>query len=76
MSRRTLINLMFFNLVFLLMLFWAFNNIVTVDRVEKPYTITGDFEQAAGVKATPRSPTSASTTDGSSSVERTTAASR
>jgi phospholipid/cholesterol/gamma-HCH transport system substrate-binding protein len=51
MSRRTLINLIFFNAVFALMLFWAVNNIVTVDRVERPYTITGDFAQAAGVKA-------------------------
>ena len=51
MSRRTLINLVFFNAVFLLMLFWAINNIVTVDRVERPYTITGEFAQAAGVKA-------------------------
>jgi phospholipid/cholesterol/gamma-HCH transport system substrate-binding protein len=51
MSRRTLINLIFFNAVFALMLFWAINNIITVDRVERPYTITGDFAQAAGVKA-------------------------
>jgi phospholipid/cholesterol/gamma-HCH transport system substrate-binding protein len=51
MSRRTLVNLIFFNVVFLLMLFWAVNNIITVDRVERPYTITGDFAQAAGVKA-------------------------
>jgi phospholipid/cholesterol/gamma-HCH transport system substrate-binding protein len=51
MSRRTLINLIFFNAVFALMLFWAVNNIITVDRVERPYTITGEFAQAAGVKA-------------------------
>jgi phospholipid/cholesterol/gamma-HCH transport system substrate-binding protein len=51
MSRRTLINLIYFNLVFAVMLVWAFNNIVSWDRLEKPYTITGDFEQAAGVKA-------------------------
>jgi phospholipid/cholesterol/gamma-HCH transport system substrate-binding protein len=51
MSRRTLINLVYFNAVFALMLFWAFNNIVSWDRIEQPYTITGDFEQAAGVKA-------------------------
>lgn len=51
MSRRTLINLIYFNLVFALMLFWAFNNIVSWDRIEQPYKITGDFEQAAGVKA-------------------------
>lgn len=51
MSRRTLINLIFFNGVFALMLFWAVNNIVTVDRLERPYEITGDFAQAVGVKA-------------------------
>lgn len=51
MSRRTLINLVFFNLVFLAMLVWAVNNIVTVDAVERPYKISGDFAQAAGVKA-------------------------
>lgn len=51
MSRRTLINLIYFNGVFALMLFWAFNNIVAWDRIDNPYTITGDFEQAAGVKA-------------------------
>ncbi len=46
MSRRTLINLIFFNGVFAVMLFWAFNNIVSWDRLEQPYSITGDF--AAG----------------------------
>jgi phospholipid/cholesterol/gamma-HCH transport system substrate-binding protein len=51
MSRRAVINLVFFNFVFVLMVFWAVNNIVTVDRVERPYTITGEFAQAAGVKA-------------------------
>lgn len=51
MSRRTLINLVFFIGVFALMLFWAANNIITIDRIERPYTITGDFAQAAGVKS-------------------------
>ncbi len=51
MNKRTLINLIWFNAVFALLLYWAFNNIVSWDRLEKPYTITGDFEQAAGVKA-------------------------
>lgn len=49
MSRRTLINLIFFNGVFALMLYWAVNNIVTLEFIERPYTISGDFEQAAGV---------------------------
>jgi phospholipid/cholesterol/gamma-HCH transport system substrate-binding protein len=50
-NKRTLINLIWFNAIFALLLYWAFNNIVSWDRLEKPYTITGDFEQAAGVKA-------------------------
>lgn len=50
MSRRTLINLIFFNGVFLLMIFWAVNNIVTLDAVERPYTITGEFAQTSGVQ--------------------------
>ena len=49
MSRRVLINLIFFNVLFGVMLFWAVNNIVTLDFVERPYTIYGDFDQAAGV---------------------------
>jgi phospholipid/cholesterol/gamma-HCH transport system substrate-binding protein len=50
-SRRTLINLVFFNGVFLVMLVWAAGNLVTIDRLEHPYTITGDFIQASGVRA-------------------------
>jgi phospholipid/cholesterol/gamma-HCH transport system substrate-binding protein len=51
MNRRTIINLIWFNAIFGLLLFWAFDNIVSWDRIERPYTITADFEQAAGVKA-------------------------
>ena len=51
MTRRTLINLIFFNAVFAVMLFWAVNNIITVDRIERPYEITGDFAQASGVRS-------------------------
>jgi phospholipid/cholesterol/gamma-HCH transport system substrate-binding protein len=50
MSRRTLINLVFFVLVFFLMTFWAVNNIITIDALEKPYTISGEFAAASGVK--------------------------
>jgi phospholipid/cholesterol/gamma-HCH transport system substrate-binding protein len=50
-NRRILINLVFFVGVFVLMMGWAANNILTIDRLEHPYTITGDFAQAAGVKA-------------------------
>ena len=51
MNRRTIINLIWFNAIFGLLLLWAFDNIVSWDRIERPYTITADFEQAAGVKA-------------------------
>jgi phospholipid/cholesterol/gamma-HCH transport system substrate-binding protein len=51
MSRRVLFNLIFFNVIFGVMLLWAVNNIVTLDAVERPYTIHGDFDQAAGVSA-------------------------
>jgi phospholipid/cholesterol/gamma-HCH transport system substrate-binding protein len=50
-NKRTVINIIWFNAIFALLLYWAFNNIVSWDRIEKPYTITGDFEQAAGVRA-------------------------
>jgi phospholipid/cholesterol/gamma-HCH transport system substrate-binding protein len=50
-SRRTFINLIWFNAIFALLLYWAFDNIVSLDRIERPYSITADFEQAAGVKA-------------------------
>lgn len=49
MSRRTTINLVFFLAVFGVMLVWAAQNIVTVDAIERPYEIAGDFEAAAGV---------------------------
>ena len=50
MSKRTVVNLVFFLLVFFYMCFWAVNNIVTVDAIEKPYTLTGDFAAASGVQ--------------------------
>ncbi|MDP1820701.1 MAG: MCE family protein [Acidimicrobiales bacterium] len=51
MSRRVLINLIFFNVVFGVMILWALGNIVSLDAVERPYKISGEFAQAAGVKA-------------------------
>ena len=39
MNRRVLINLVFFMVVFVVMMVWALNNIVTIDAVERPYTI-------------------------------------
>jgi phospholipid/cholesterol/gamma-HCH transport system substrate-binding protein len=48
-SRRTLVNLIFFLLVFLVMCLWAVQNIVTIDAVDKPYTVTGEFAAASGI---------------------------
>jgi phospholipid/cholesterol/gamma-HCH transport system substrate-binding protein len=50
MSRRTLINLVFFLGVFFVMIVWAVGNIVTIDALEKPYSIKGEFAAASGVK--------------------------
>lgn len=49
MSRRVLVNLVFFNAVFLAMLIWAAQNIITIDAIERPYEITGDFASTSGV---------------------------
>ena len=49
MSRRIAVNLVFFLGVFLLMLGWAARNIITIDALERPYEITGDFAQTSGV---------------------------
>ena len=49
MSRRVAINLVAFLGVFVLMLWWAVNNIITFDFIERPYEITGEFAATAGV---------------------------
>jgi phospholipid/cholesterol/gamma-HCH transport system substrate-binding protein len=49
MSRRTTVNLVFFLFVFLVMCVWAVQNIVVIDAIDKPYTITGDFQAASGI---------------------------
>ena len=48
-STRVLANLAFFAVVFSYMVFWAVQNVVTVDAVERPYEITGEFAAASGV---------------------------
>ncbi len=51
MNRRVFINLIAFVGVFLLMCWWAVNNIITFDFIEKPYEISGEFAATAGVSA-------------------------
>ena len=51
MSRRTVINLVFFLALFFVMIFWALGNVVHLRAYEKPYRIQGEFEAAVGVRA-------------------------
>lgn len=51
MSRRVFINLIAFVGVFLLMCWWAINNIITFEFIEQPYQISGEFAATAGVAA-------------------------
>jgi phospholipid/cholesterol/gamma-HCH transport system substrate-binding protein len=50
-NRRVFLNLGAFGVVFVIMLVWAANNLVTLDAIERPYEIAGDFRQAAGVRS-------------------------
>src|SRR3546814_522379 len=49
MSRRGLLNLIAFVGVFVLMLWWAVNNIISFDFLGRPYEIQGEFAATAGV---------------------------
>ncbi|HLG00730.1 MAG TPA: MlaD family protein [Acidimicrobiia bacterium] len=47
--RRILINLAFFTLVAMFFVYWAITNIISVEFIERPFRVTGDFENAMGV---------------------------
>lgn len=49
MSKRTIANLVFFLLVFFVMCAWAVGNIITIDQIDNPYPIKGEFTAASGV---------------------------
>ena len=49
MSRRVVINLCVFLAVFLYFAYWAVSNIVTIDQIDKPYTISAEFPATSGV---------------------------
>jgi phospholipid/cholesterol/gamma-HCH transport system substrate-binding protein len=51
MSRRVAINLLAFLAVFVLMLWWAVNNIISFEFLERPYQVTGEFAATAGVSS-------------------------
>ena len=49
-KRRIYMNLAVFGLAFVGMVFWAINQIVSVDAVEKPYEVAAEFSNAVGVQ--------------------------
>ncbi len=49
MKHRILINLCVFMGVFGLLCYWAVNNIISIDALEEPYSIEGDFAATAGL---------------------------
>lgn len=49
MRRRILVNLGVFTLVAVFFTYWALTNIVRLDFIERPFKVTGDFENAMGV---------------------------
>jgi len=51
MSRRVALNLVAFVGVFVLMLWWAVNNIISFEFLERPYEIQGEFAGTAGVSS-------------------------
>jgi phospholipid/cholesterol/gamma-HCH transport system substrate-binding protein len=46
---RLLLNLGVFTLGFVVMLYWALNNIVSVDQIDRPYPISAEFPSAFGI---------------------------
>ena len=48
-GRRIFVNLAIFTALFVLMVGWAINNVVSVDQVDRPYRLTGQFSNAFGI---------------------------
>lgn len=48
-GRRVYINIVFFMFLFFLMVGWAVQSIISIDAIEKPYTLRADFVNAFGV---------------------------
>ena len=50
MNKRVAVNLAFFTAVFVALLVWATQNVVTVERLERPFDISADFPATSGVQ--------------------------
>lgn len=49
MRSRIFVNLVFFSLLSLVMLAWAFSSVVSIRQIERPYTLKGRFAATGGV---------------------------
>lgn len=49
MTRRLTINLVAFGVLAVVMVVWAFNNVVRFDFIDRPYHITAEFESSPGL---------------------------
>lgn|GEM_PF-581100 len=50
MNRRLLVNLAVFGVVFLVLSAWAVTNVLHLDAIERPWTITAQFETSPGLR--------------------------
>lgn len=48
-NRRILVNLSVFALLFLVLMYWAFTNVVQLNAVERPYPVTAEFTTSPGL---------------------------
>lgn len=49
-SRRVLVNLAVFALLFVVLASWAVTNVVSLDQIERPYSIAAEFESSPGLQ--------------------------
>jgi phospholipid/cholesterol/gamma-HCH transport system substrate-binding protein len=48
-SKRIVVNLLFFGTIGIALLVWAVTNVISVDAVDRPYTVTAEFDTSPGL---------------------------
>lgn len=51
MSRRIWVNLAVFAMLFFVLLWWDLNNVLAIDAIKRPYSITAEFATSPGLRA-------------------------
>jgi phospholipid/cholesterol/gamma-HCH transport system substrate-binding protein len=51
MRPRIILNLAAFAVLGVILLVWAMNSIVTIDAIERPYTVTAEFDSSPGLRS-------------------------